>query len=87
MRDCLPDTPEIVTNGQVPHLSGVQEDVGMETAGMTRLGFTMLMTEGMLMSAAVLSSVAVEDTELRGETQGNNVGTFHCKDEVGAEYK
>ena len=76
----LPDTPDIVTNGQVPHLSGVQEDVGMETAGMTRLGFTMLMTEGMLTSAAVLSRVAGEDTELRGETQRNDVGTFHFKE-------
>ena len=58
-----------MTNGQVPHLSGVQEDVGMETAGMTMLGLTMLIIEGMLMSAAVLSSVAVEDTELRGGTR------------------
>ena len=45
--------------GQVPHLSGVQEDVGIDTVGTTTLGLTTT-TGGMigLMSAAVVATAA-----------------------------
>jgi len=43
------ETPEIVMNGQVPHLSGVQEDVGMEMVGTTILG-GLTITAGMMLA-------------------------------------
>ena len=55
----------MVTKGQVPHVSGVQEDVGMDTAGITTLGITAVIILGMLMSSEVLIRVAGGNMDIR----------------------
>ena len=54
----------MVTKGQVPQVSGVQEEVGTDTAGITTLGATMLTMLGMLISSEVLISAAEEKRKL-----------------------
>ena len=45
----LPDTPVMVTKGQVAKLPGFQEEVGTEMVGILMVGFTMF--TGAMMSA------------------------------------
>ena len=68
----------MVTKGQVPQVSGVQEEVGTDTAGITTLGGTMLTMLGMLISSEVLISAAGGEhgySKLKKEN-GINLGVY-----------
>ena len=74
-----PDTPEMVMNGHVPKILGLQEEVDTDTEGATKFGFVMEMTLGMLMSAALLRKAPVKEGSKINNRCKNNLRTWHCQ--------